>query len=80
DVLVIYTDGVTETRDDSGASEDDLGEEYGVERLIEVTREHQHRTAEEILDAVFEDVRAFSGGAPTEDDRTAIVIRCPPGA
>lgn len=77
DVLVLYTDGITETRDRAATEPGEAGEEYGVARLQEVVSRHRDRCAEEILDAIFEDLRVFSDGAPTEDDRTVIVIRYP---
>lgn len=66
DVLVIYTDGISE----AAASEE--SEEYGEERLIAVIQAHQHRPAAEILDAIIADVQAFSQGEQA-DDMTLIV-------
>ncbi|MEM1180788.1 MAG: PP2C family protein-serine/threonine phosphatase, partial [Acidobacteriota bacterium] len=77
DVLVLYTDGITETRDRAASEPGDAGEEYGVERLQAVVHEHRDRCSDAILDAIFEDLRRFSDGAQTEDDRTVIVIRYP---
>ena len=77
DVIVIYTDGVTETRGrvkDEGASR---WEEYGVERLLDVVRSLRDEPAERIVDAVFEDVDRFSGGRAAADDRTLMVVRYP---
>ncbi len=75
DMLVFYTDGICETqgRDEDGRL---LGE-YGLERLIEVSREHQGETAREVVDAIFASVEAFSRDAPPDDDRTVMVVSHP---
>jgi sigma-B regulation protein RsbU (phosphoserine phosphatase) len=74
DLMVFYTDGICEThRGETGAEE-----EYGVDRLLEVVRNHQGRPSQEVVDAVFADVAAFAGDAPVEDDRTVVVVAYPP--
>lgn len=73
DLLVIYTDGITETRH---TTDPEQFEEYGVERVIEVARNHQGRSAAKVLEAIFEDVNKF-GDIELEDDRTALVISYP---
>lgn len=76
DLLVIYTDGVTETRQTLDPSDPEVFEEYGVQRLIEVVRAHQGRPAAKVLEAIFTDVTLF-GDHELEDDRTAIVVSYP---
>jgi len=66
DVLVAYSDGVTEARND--------GEHFGEERLLAVVREHADRTPDEILSAVLAAVREFGDEAQT-DDLTLLVAR-----
>ena len=75
DMLVFYTDGICETqgRDEDGRL---LGE-FGMERLIEVSREHQGETAREVVDAIFASVESFSREAPPDDDRTVMVVSHP---
>jgi serine phosphatase RsbU (regulator of sigma subunit) len=75
DMLVFYTDGICETqgRDEHGRP---LGE-YGLERLLEVAREHQGETAREVVDAIFASVEAFSRNTPADDDRTVMVVSHP---
>jgi sigma-B regulation protein RsbU (phosphoserine phosphatase) len=75
DVLVFYTDGILETlgREAEGAPE----EEYGVERLLRVARENLGRPSQELVDAIFASVEAFSDGAPADDDRTVMVVTYP---
>ena len=68
DVLVIYTDGVTEAPDRDG-------EQYGEERLAELIRRNKDLPAKELLEAVQRSVAEFSG-ATQADDVTLIVARC----
>ncbi len=70
DVLVIYTDGVSE----AGESEAGDVEEFGEERLMAAMRKHQKQSASEILDSILLNVEQFS---PDEqaDDITLIVAK-----
>ena len=69
DVLIIYTDGISE------ASEGEEAEEYGEERLVASVRAHQIGGSTQMLDAIVEQVQAFSKGYQA-DDMTLIVARC----
>jgi serine phosphatase RsbU (regulator of sigma subunit) len=71
DVLVIYTDGVSE----AGESDDGNGEEFGDERLTIAIRKHQQQSANEILDEILSEVQQFSRGEQA-DDMTLIVAKC----
>jgi len=73
DLLLLYTDGISETR----GRADGRWEEYGVERMLEVAAAHRHEPAERIVEVVGEDVRRFSKGRPADDDRTMVVVRYP---
>ena len=75
DMLVFYTDGICETHGRDGEGEPE--EEYGVDRMLRVAREHQGRSSQEVADAIFASVEAFSGGAPADDDRTVMVVTYP---
>jgi serine phosphatase RsbU (regulator of sigma subunit) len=68
DVLVVYTDGITEAFNAEF-------EEFGEHRLIDVLTRNRHRSAREMLTAIVDDVLRFS---PHEqrDDITLIVARC----
>jgi len=68
DVVVIYTDGVTEALDIHG-------QEFGEERLIDLVKEHCASDAVEILECIVESVQSFSRGAPQHDDVTALVLK-----
>src|SRR5215470_17883219 len=67
DLLVIYTDGVTESLDDAY-------DEFGEERLIEVVSKNRELAPEPLMAAIVNEVRRFS---PHEqhDDITLIVAR-----
>jgi len=68
DVLVLYTDGVTESMNEEET------EEFGEERLINCIKEHRSRSAEGIKQAITDAVKAFSKDIQY-DDITLIVIK-----
>lgn len=68
DVLVLYTDGVTETMNANW-------EEFGEQRLTAVIHDSAHRDANEILWAIVEAVNEFSDGAEQSDDFTLVVVK-----
>jgi serine phosphatase RsbU (regulator of sigma subunit)/putative methionine-R-sulfoxide reductase with GAF domain len=67
DILVCYTDGVTE-------SFDEHEELYGVPRLIDVIHRTHHEPAAMVVRAIADDIAAFSDGR-IYDDVTMLVIR-----
>jgi serine phosphatase RsbU (regulator of sigma subunit)/catechol 2,3-dioxygenase-like lactoylglutathione lyase family enzyme len=67
DTLALYTDGVTESFNDSG-------EEFGEQRLVEALRRHCESPPEVLLAAVVDEVRRFSPHEQS-DDITLIVAR-----
>jgi sigma-B regulation protein RsbU (phosphoserine phosphatase) len=75
DMMVFYTDGICETR--GREKEGDPVEEYGTDRLLRVARDTQGRSAQEIVEAIFHSVEAFSGDAAPDDDRTLMVVTFP---
>jgi phosphoserine phosphatase RsbU/P len=68
DLLVIYTDGITE-------SEGAEGEEYGMERLQQVVLRHRGEALEDIARALEEDLVELAQGKPFADDRTLLMVR-----
>jgi sigma-B regulation protein RsbU (phosphoserine phosphatase) len=68
DTLLLYTDGLCEARDASGA-------EYGVERVIQLARQHAACGPRDLLAASLDDLRSFEGAAPRLDDLTLLAIR-----
>jgi sigma-B regulation protein RsbU (phosphoserine phosphatase) len=65
DRLVLFTDGITEARSRAGA-------EFGDEGLLHAVMSRRHADAAALVDGIFQDVSAFTGGA-LEDDATALV-------
>lgn len=68
DVLVFYSDGVVEMRNDAG-------EEFGQKRLSEIVRGNHERTPEEIVKFVSAALAEFIGRVRPSDDRTMIVAK-----
>jgi sigma-B regulation protein RsbU (phosphoserine phosphatase) len=68
DLLVAFSDGVTEALNAAG-------EEYGEDRLFAVVQANRSRSTTELLEAIFASVREFSTGAVQSDDVTALVLR-----
>lgn len=73
DVVLFYTDGVTEAMNAQRALFTD-------ERLIAVLRQHHWRSAQEIIAAVRAAISAFTDGESQSDDITIVVVRRLPGA
>lgn len=67
DIFLLYTDGVTETMNRQG-------DEYGIDRLIQVVEDHAHRGLEHLLDRVLDSVRQFRGGGDSEDDMALLAL------
>lgn len=68
DVLVCYTDGVTEAVDEAL-------EEFGVERLRAVIAAHRHEPAAAIVGAITDAIEAHGRGQPPFDDVTLVVVK-----
>lgn len=68
DVLVAYTDGITE-------SVNEYGEEFGEERLIRIVQENRDASAEKIKDSIVKHVLSWTFAEEREDDMTLIVAR-----
>jgi len=68
EVLVLYTDGITESRN---AEE----KEFGVDGLAGAVREEREKDAPAILDAVFRRLTEFTACAEPFDDRTLVIVK-----
>jgi serine phosphatase RsbU (regulator of sigma subunit)/predicted enzyme related to lactoylglutathione lyase len=68
DTFVLYTDGVTESRDNAG-------DEFGDERIIDALRRHCKLSSQPLLTAMLDEVKAFSPDEQ-DDDITLIVAKC----
>ncbi len=75
DLMVIYTDGITETQ---GAEPGQKVDEFGLDRLIEVARTFHDQPAQRLVDEVFAHVDSYSRGRAPNDDRTVMVVRRTP--
>lgn len=67
DIVVLYTDGVTEAMNGDG-------EEFGMERLHEVFTKTPPSTAQQANEAIFDAVHAFAGETPQSDDITCLTL------
>ncbi len=68
DVLVFYTDGITEAMNVRE-------EEYGEERLGELCASHRTESLQELADTISADQDAYVQGVPYVDDRTVVMVR-----
>ena len=73
DVLVLYTDGITEARTpDEKAVQEKL---FGEDRLIQVVKESASLSAREIQSAILQAVSNHTKNTPQGDDITLVVIK-----
>ena len=67
-IIAVGTDGVWECRNNEG-------EMFGKKRFRKILRQNANKTAQEILDAVFDQVGQFTAGTRREDDVTLVVVK-----
>jgi sigma-B regulation protein RsbU (phosphoserine phosphatase) len=72
DLLVAYTDGVSEAMNPAD-------EEWGEERLMAAVRRCIEIPARDLLGRLMAQADAFAEGAPQHDDMTLIVLRAARG-
>ena len=68
DLVIMYTDGVTEAANPAG-------EEYGLARLLELSRTHVKDGVPALAAALQADLDTFASGVPFADDRTFVMLR-----
>lgn len=68
DVLVVYSDGITEAMDS-------LEQEYGEERLQQVVLQNRQRSAAELIEKIVASAREFAGATEQSDDMTIVVVK-----
>ena len=68
DLLVVYTDGITE-------AEGPDGEMFGERRLEELVGRHCDLPVKALVDTILESAALFSGGAVQQDDQALVVAR-----
>ncbi len=68
DKVILYTDGIVEAMNEQE-------EIYGFDRLLDVVKNSQTKTAESLLEEIKGQVNEFAGAAAQHDDITIIVIQ-----
>jgi sigma-B regulation protein RsbU (phosphoserine phosphatase) len=68
EVMVIYTDGVTEAMND-------FEDEFGLEQLQNIVREEKDNSASEILNSILGKIEKHVAGAEQMDDITMIILK-----
>ncbi len=68
DVIVLYTDGITEAMNVSS-------ELFGESRLSRIVEEHGHLESVELRERILREIEAFVGGADQHDDMTMILLK-----
>jgi sigma-B regulation protein RsbU (phosphoserine phosphatase) len=68
DVIVLYTDGITEAMNE----EQDL---FGEARLSRIVEEHGHLDSGELRERILREIESFVGGADQHDDMTMILLK-----
>ncbi|MEE9268857.1 MAG: SpoIIE family protein phosphatase [Candidatus Krumholzibacteria bacterium] len=68
DMLVIYTDGVTEAMNEKR-------EQYGEERLVQLIEENGHFHPTKFIEELEKSIKAFTGGYAQNDDITVVAIK-----
>jgi sigma-B regulation protein RsbU (phosphoserine phosphatase) len=67
DILIAYSDGVTEPENEFG--------EFGEHRLLEIVRRHRHLPLDAISEQVMQSLRSWIGGQEQPDDITLVLAR-----
>jgi sigma-B regulation protein RsbU (phosphoserine phosphatase) len=67
DVLVLYTDGITEANDGQ--------EEFGEQRLEEIIRKHAGGSSKLICQEILQEVQTYGASSTYSDDKTIVVIK-----
>ncbi len=73
DIILFYTDGVTETMDDAK-------EQYGEKRLSDLLTQNRHLSAQKIVEEILDDLKNFNDDEALKDDRTILVLKVAQGA
>jgi serine phosphatase RsbU (regulator of sigma subunit) len=68
DRLLVYTDGITEAKDAGGTM-------FGIDRLGRAVVRHSKLEGQAFIDALYNEVMAFSNNAALQDDLTLLSIR-----
>ena len=68
DMILFYTDGVTEAYNERG-------EQFGTERVIGTLKKYRNLSANRILQSIHQEVKDFASGSHIFDDLTMVVLK-----
>jgi serine phosphatase RsbU (regulator of sigma subunit) len=68
DIMVLYTDGITEAKDGKG-------DEFGYERLVEIVNTSNGLSPLEIQNHLINKLYEFSGTTNINDDYTTMIVK-----
>jgi sigma-B regulation protein RsbU (phosphoserine phosphatase) len=68
DIMCLFTDGVTEAMDV-------CYEQYSEERLIDLLIDNRHRSPQEVVDIILEDLHSFHSQDSLQDDMTVMILK-----
>ena len=68
DVLVLYTDGLTEAKNESG-------ELYNEDRLLKIFQKNTNKSVNSLLAVILDSVKKYQGNVQQKDDITIVVLK-----
>ncbi len=68
DLLLVYTDGITEAMNSKK-------EEFGLERLVKTVQENREKTTDQLVETILENIKRHAGEAIQSDDITLMIIK-----
>jgi sigma-B regulation protein RsbU (phosphoserine phosphatase) len=68
DLLLVYSDGISEAQNHAG-------EEYDDERLARFAVANRHLSSDDLRAAVFDEIDAWTGGRESDDDQTVVILK-----
>lgn len=68
DILVLYTDGITEAQNEEK-------EEFGYDRLLDLVEHNKDKEVEEIQERIIDDLYKFCNNELLEDDYSLVVVK-----
>ncbi|HEX7174540.1 MAG TPA: SpoIIE family protein phosphatase [Pyrinomonadaceae bacterium] len=68
DLLVVFSDGISEAQNAAG-------EEYGEERIVQLAAANRHLAADDLRHKIFDEVDKWSGDEERGDDQTLVILK-----
>ena len=68
DLLIIFSDGISEAQNVTG-------EEYGEERIVQLAAANRHLPADDLRQKIFAEVDHWSGDEERNDDQTLVILK-----